>query len=151
MFSKPQQSKNFPDSFFRVSIKGLYVKDGKILLLKESKEKGEMWELPGGGLEFGEDPQTGLKREILEETSLIVTNVSKNPIYAWQNKFENKRNLDWYHSLVVAYKIDLANLEFTPSQECVDIGFFSLEELPNLNLNVQTKGLLTHFNLEDFN
>ncbi len=150
MSSKPRQSKHFPDSFFRVSIKGLYIKNGKMLLLKESKEKGEMWELPGGGLEFGEDPQEGLKREVLEEAGLTVTEVSKNPIYAWQNKFENKRHMDWYHSLVLAYKINLQNLEFRPSEECIEIGFFSLEELANLNLNVQTKGLLAHFSLEDF-
>lgn len=58
------QSKNFPDSFFRVTVKGLYVCDGKLLLLKESKKLSGQWELPGGGLDFGEEIHVGLKREI---------------------------------------------------------------------------------------
>jgi len=32
-----------------------------------------MWTLPGGGLEFGEDPQAAMIREVEEETGLIVT------------------------------------------------------------------------------
>ena len=49
------QSKDFPACFHRVTIKGLVVKDEKILLLKESPKLSEKWELPGGGLDFGED------------------------------------------------------------------------------------------------
>jgi 8-oxo-dGTP pyrophosphatase MutT (NUDIX family) len=46
-----QNSSNFfPDSFFRVSVKALVVKDDKVLLLKESLNLSGMWELPGGGL-----------------------------------------------------------------------------------------------------
>lgn len=31
---------------------------------------GGLWTLPGGGLDFGEEPEAGLVRELLEETSL---------------------------------------------------------------------------------
>jgi len=31
-----------------------------------------LWTLPGGGLRFGEDPETGVRREVLEETGLEI-------------------------------------------------------------------------------
>jgi len=58
-----QHSKNFPDSFYRVSVKGLCIQDGKIFLMKESSEKSGKWMLPGGGLDFGESMQEALARE----------------------------------------------------------------------------------------
>lgn len=63
MSSHPK-SDFFPDSFHRVTVKALVVKDGKILLIKESQELSGKWELPGGGLDFGEEIHEGLKREI---------------------------------------------------------------------------------------
>lgn len=74
-------SKDFPDSFFRVSIKAVCVRDGKVLLVRESEDIGGGWELPGGGLDFGEDIQIGLKREIQEELELKVKRISDSPVY----------------------------------------------------------------------
>lgn len=47
--------------------------DGRVLLcrLSEAHHSGQ-WTLPGGGLEFGEDPATGCRREVQEETGLEV-------------------------------------------------------------------------------
>jgi 8-oxo-dGTP pyrophosphatase MutT (NUDIX family) len=49
---------------FPVSVKGVAVQGGRVLLLKN--ERGE-WELPGGKLELGEDPRACVAREIGEE------------------------------------------------------------------------------------
>jgi 8-oxo-dGTP diphosphatase len=144
------QSKSFPDSFFRVSVKGLFVKDGKILLFKEPKKLSGKWELPGGGLNFGEDIQEGLKREIEEETGIKIKSLAKRPLYAWTWRFENKRNMDWYYSLVLAYQIEVESLDFKPSEECEEIGFFSKEQLNDIELCYQTNGLKNVFNLNDF-
>lgn len=42
--------------------------DGRLLL----QEKSEGWSLPAGAIEPGETPEQALKREVLEETGLIV-------------------------------------------------------------------------------
>lgn len=77
------QSKNFPDNFYRVSVKALYVLDGKILLWKESDKLSGDWELPGGGMDFGETPYEALRREVSEESGLKILKSSKNPVYIW--------------------------------------------------------------------
>jgi mutator protein MutT len=47
-----------------VSVKGVAVLDGKVLLLENERDE---WELPGGKLEVGEDPADCVVREISEE------------------------------------------------------------------------------------
>ena len=49
---------------FPVSVKGVVVQDGKVLLLENERAE---WELPGGKLELGEDPADCVVREIREE------------------------------------------------------------------------------------
>ena len=54
-------------------VDGLYVKDGKVLLLKRANEpfKGR-WGLVGGAVEKGETLIQALKREFKEETNLDI-------------------------------------------------------------------------------
>ncbi len=143
-------SEHFPDSFHRVSVKGVCVVGDKILLVKEPIELSGKWELPGGGLDFGEIPRVGLEREVEEEMKLDVISVSDQPIYAWTDRFENRRGLDWYYSLVLCYRIEFANFNFTPTSECEDIGFFTKEELQTLDIYHQSANLRTAFNPLDF-
>ena len=49
---------------------------GQILLLKRSeKSGGGGWSIVGGGLEHGEDPIEGIKREAREETQLEIQDI----------------------------------------------------------------------------
>ncbi len=64
---------------FPVSIKGVCVQNGRVLLLHNERDE---WELPGGKLELGEDPASCLAREIAEESGWTV---EVGPILdAWQ-------------------------------------------------------------------
>lgn len=60
---------------FRNAAKAFIVKDNKLLLLKRRPNdvhKPGAWDIPGGRLEQGEDPFTGLQRETKEETGLDI-------------------------------------------------------------------------------
>lgn len=52
--------------------KALVVKDGKFLAVHKTGVDHDLYELPGGRLEYGETPQQTLAREMMEETNLVV-------------------------------------------------------------------------------
>jgi 8-oxo-dGTP diphosphatase len=54
---------------YPISVKGVVIHDGRVLLLRN--ERGE-WDLPGGRPDPGEDHRTALRREVREETALVV-------------------------------------------------------------------------------
>jgi 8-oxo-dGTP pyrophosphatase MutT (NUDIX family) len=58
-----------PNAFYRVSVKAFITNEhGRVLVVKENQDS---WSLPGGGLDYGEDPLGGLRREIEEELGLV--------------------------------------------------------------------------------
>ncbi len=151
------QSKDFPDSFYRVTTKGLCVRDGRVLLAhdysgRSATDPGSEWELPGGGLDFGEDFAEGLKREVKEEMGLEVAWIDEKPTYLWTTKHEAGRGMEWYWVCTAIFRFDVVDLNFTPTKECREIKFFSKEDLQaNIDsLASQIKPLAKFFNPQDF-
>ena len=58
-------------------VDGVIIRENKILLTKRNEEKKDskfqdLWQLPGGGHEFGETPEQTLHRELKEECGIDV-------------------------------------------------------------------------------
>lgn len=55
---------------------GLAIADDHVLLIKKGRGPYTgSWDLPGGGIEFGESPEDAVRRELTEETGLSAEGV----------------------------------------------------------------------------
>lgn len=98
-------SGQYPNTFYRVAVKAL-IKDanGRILLVKEKSDK---WDLPGGGIDHGEEPEEGIKRELLEELGVNDVSVGK-PVLTKSFWLEEKQAwLMW-----IVYEVELHDDRF---------------------------------------
>jgi 8-oxo-dGTP diphosphatase len=128
-----------PNSFYRVSAKALILDETRKKFLIVLEDNG-LWEIPGGGLDWGENPQTCIKREIKEEMGLTVTDVSVFPSY-----FLVGENMKGVLSVNVVFETKVEDLNFTPSAECLEMRFVSPDEVKSLNAFRTVQELATLF------
>ncbi len=74
------EQQDIPNAFYRVSMKGLILDESGKKFAVILEDNG-WWDLPGGGLDYGESPEECLKREIAEEMGLTVTEIGSFPAY----------------------------------------------------------------------
>lgn len=68
---------SLPGEHFHVGVYGILIKNKKILLIKKSRGAYRgMFDLPGGGIEYGEKVEDTLKREFIEETGITLSDYS---------------------------------------------------------------------------
>jgi 8-oxo-dGTP pyrophosphatase MutT (NUDIX family) len=72
-----------PPRPWRLTSRLLVVHRGRLLMLRaydpEDRSVGEWWEIPGGGVEPGEDTRTAAVRETAEETGYLVSPADVGP------------------------------------------------------------------------
>ncbi len=97
---------------YRVPCSGVkaFIEDsqGRLLILRHAKHeltKKPSWGLPGGHINWGEDPEESLKREVKEELGVAI--IAREPILAW-----NKRISEKHQIINIGFRCDLANKTF---------------------------------------
>jgi 8-oxo-dGTP pyrophosphatase MutT (NUDIX family) len=112
-------------SRFPVSVKGVVIRNGNVILLRNDRNE---WELPGGKLELSESPERCLAREIAEELNLAI---------------EPRRILDtWVYTiapgvdvLIVTYGCsESMESEAILSDEHREMRWFPIHEIDGLNM-----------------
>jgi 8-oxo-dGTP pyrophosphatase MutT (NUDIX family) len=114
---------SYQPHLFPVSVKGVVVRHGHVLLLRNERDE---WELPGGKLDLGEEPAQCVAREIAEEVGWQVTT---GPLLdVWQYHIR-----DGVDVLIVTYgcQVGTAADPFV-SHEHKEAGLFTEVEVPAL-------------------
>jgi 8-oxo-dGTP pyrophosphatase MutT (NUDIX family) len=112
---------------FPVSVKGICIVDGRVVLLKNERDE---WDLPGGKLDKGESVEVALRREIHEELGVCVLSVELLSVF---NMLVSNR----IDVIIVLYhcQIDAVVSDLKISQESFELGTFNRAELQNIALN----------------
>ena len=130
-----------PECFYRVSVKALVLNEKKDKFLICKEEDGR-WELPGGGLDWDVTPQEDLPRELMEEMGLKATYIADNPSYFITGRRTNNPEIRIAN---VLYETKLEHLDFTPSDECVEVRFVNKDEVKGMELFDGPKKLIEIF------
>ncbi len=110
----------------KIAVGGVIIRDNKILLTKRRDEPDKnKWAIPGGKLELNETLEEGLKREMKEETSLNVKIGKLLGIIEVIN--------DNFHYVILDYECDIISGEIEANSDALDIGYFNLNGLSNVN------------------
>ena len=113
---------------------GIIEKDGKFLLVQETKEKCRgKWNIPAGGANANENVIETAQREILEETGC---RVKINGILEIVNK--KSENID---VLIFVFDTELIEENIrADGEEISDVKWFSYEEILNMRDNLRADG-----------
>jgi 8-oxo-dGTP pyrophosphatase MutT (NUDIX family) len=131
--------KTQPDCHYRVSVKALVLNDARDGFLITQEAHG--WDIPGGGLDHEEDPQTALAREIAEEMLLKTTSVATFPCYF----LTARATLYPIYMANAIYETTLEHLEFTPTAECLAVAFLTKKNATEFKLTDNAQALLDMF------
>lgn len=100
-------------------IKAFLIHKDKFLVMHNNGEEEDLWELPGGRMEFGETVEETLVRELKEETGLVVEPVK---ILDWWNYLQEN-----YQIAGIIYLCNLKEGEITLSDEHDDYKWLPIE------------------------
>ena len=120
--------------------------DGEAILLSRiapgaTTSSDGMWTLPGGGVDFGEDPRDAAVRELEEECGLTGEVVALAGVDSWASRFVNPEDgIDTdFHGIRIIYRVRVTGGELRDevggsSDTCAWIRRSDLAQLPLVEL-----------------
>jgi 8-oxo-dGTP diphosphatase len=121
---------------------GALVFDGeRILLAERGREplKG-YWSLQGGVLETGETLDAGVRREVLEETGLVVETAGVAEVF--ERIMPDADGRTEYHYVLIDYFCRVTGGELCAGDDCSAARWFGIDQLPGLLLTEGTLGVI---------
>jgi ADP-ribose pyrophosphatase YjhB (NUDIX family) len=99
----------------------IFDEEGKVLLFKHTYRKFE-WGIPGGGLEYREQPDEAIVREFYEESNIKIE----------VEKLLKVSSAKEFPHLSIVYLCKIVDGEFKPSHEISEMKYFDVNDLPQM-------------------
>lgn len=124
-----------------------YCHDGKgnFLLHQRSencKDEQGTWDCGGGGLEFGEEFEAGVRREVREEYCIEVEDLKFAGVVNVLRKNRENMPTHWV-ALLYAAKVDPTGVDIGDKDKMIQIGWYKPENFPEPKHSM----LMKHFNV----
>lgn len=113
-------------------------------ILLQKRHNGS-WSLPGGLMDLGESFEEVAKREVYEETGLVVENLHLLNVYSGEQYYLKAPNGDELYSATAVYYTKDYNGEIKIDyNESVDLKYFPLNQLPK-GINDANRGFIEDY------
>jgi len=120
-----------------ISVRVLVFNDQQeLLMVKESSDGG--YAVPGGWCDVFESPSENAIKEVKQETNL---DVKLGRLLAILQRERYKDSFNTVSEYVMYFCADIVSGELKHNHELLDIGFFSLNDIPELSYKVTSKEL----------
>jgi 8-oxo-dGTP diphosphatase len=110
-----------------LAVDAVIVKDGQIVLIRRKREpfRGQ-YALPGGFVKYGETVDAALRREVLEETGLVVEIRSLVGVYS--NLSRDPRG----HVVAIAFRASIVRGALVGGSDAAEALLYDVTKLPQL-------------------
>ena len=115
----------------------IFNKEGKLLLGKrgpQARNEIGKWEIPGGGIEYGEKVEDGLKREVQEELGIDIEVQEMLQLCDHILVYEGQH---WISPTYIC-RLTKGTPTIQEPEKCTEIGWFTIDEAEKLDLSIVT-------------
>ncbi len=119
----------------------LFSKDDKNSTCQKKKVDGK-WTVPGGWADVGFSPSENAEREVFEESGY---KVKAKKVLAVYDRNKQGHTPYIFHLYKIFFLCEIIGGESKTSYETEDVGFFGLDELPELSLGRITRKQIERF------
>jgi mutator protein MutT len=117
---------------------------GSVLL--ERRTDDHLWGIPGGGMELGESIEETARREVQEETGLVVGEMTLFGIFSGSDMYHEYPNGDQASIVAVIYLTsDVTGELVVNADENLELVYFSADALPTVKLSPANKPIIERF------
>ncbi len=125
-----------------VGVGAVILRKGKILLEKRKNEPGkDLWSVPGGKVELGENAEQAVIREVKEETGLTVINPKL--IDVLNNIVRDEDRKVRYHFVIIDFLVQLKHGTAKPGSDAADLKWVRLDHVQDYSLTETFRIFLT--------
>lgn len=118
------------------AVGGVVIQGERVLLVRRAKPPGPgTWSIPGGALRIGERLEDAVRRELLEETGILVR--------PWElvevvERIFRRADRIKYHYVIVDYACTVEGGVLAAGSDAQEARWFGLDELSSLGLQEET-------------